>query len=102
MSKTKYLSCDVQGKGTLNNDLHFRIIELSAEHIRIRTDAPIKIDSQVHLDFSLDGGLFVIKVSCNGIVSRVVENGYQIDFTDIADNDKIEINELMKSSCDII
>ena len=101
MSANKYPSCNVKGQGTLNKDLAFDIIDLSAERIRIKTQAPVQMKSKVRLDVSLDGGLFIIRIKSNGIVSKKIEKGYEIIFTDILNQDRTEINELMKSSCGI-
>jgi hypothetical protein len=101
MNTSKYPSCDVQGSGKLNNDVSFSVIDLSAKQIRIKTKAPIKINSDVNLDISLDGGLFMINIKCNGIVSGKINDGYEVIFKDMPDKDRFEIDELMKSSCNI-
>jgi hypothetical protein len=101
MKTEKYPSCEVSGSGKLNKDVSFKIIELSAEKVRIKTDAPIEIKSSVNLDMSLDAGLVEIKIKANGTVLKKIDGGYEILLADISDEDRNEINELMKSSCDI-
>ena len=101
MITRNYPSCNIIGNGKLNNDVSFKIIDLSAERIRIKTDAPIKIKHNVNLAVSLDAGLFEITIKSKGFVSQKVPEGYEIKFTDISDIDRNEINELMKSSCNI-
>lgn len=102
MTTDKYPLCEVIGSGKLNKDVSFKIIELSAEKVRIKTDAPIKINSSVSLDMSLDAGPVQIKIISNGNVSDKIDGGYEILLTDISDEDRNEINELMKSTCDIV
>jgi hypothetical protein len=95
-------SCNVIGRGKLNKDVSFKIIELSAEKVRIETDAPIEMKSSVSLNMVLDAGLVQIKINANGRVLKKIEKGYEIILTDISDADRNEISELMKSTCDIV
>jgi len=99
MSENRYTSCDVAGSGKLNKDVSFKIIELSAEKVRIKTDAPIEIKSRVSIDMALDAGLVQIKIKANGNVLKKIDGGYEVLLTDISDEDRNGINELMKSTC---
>jgi len=88
MLENKYTSCDVAGSGKLNKDVSFKIIELSAEKVRIKTDAPIEIKSRVSID----------NKSKRNVLKKI-DSGYEVLLTDISDEDRNGINELMKSTC---
>jgi len=102
MSVNKYTSCDVAGSGKLNNDVSFKIMDLSAERVRIKTEAPLAINSNVSLDIMLDSGLFQIEIKAKGKVSKKIDNGYEVIFADLPEKDRTEIDELMKSSCNMV
>jgi len=102
MTTDKYTSCNVLGAGKLNKDVSFKIIDLSAEKVRIKTDAPIELNSSVNLDITLDEHIYQINIKANGSVSKKIENGYEVLFTDLTVKDKIGIDELMKSTCGIV
>ncbi|MBC8061917.1 MAG: hypothetical protein H7Y18_14790, partial [Clostridiaceae bacterium] len=59
MVNNKYPSCDVAGggrvflKGTKNGE-KFKIIEMSAEEIKIKTNLQLELDAIVDLKISLD------------------------------------------------
>lgn len=99
MSKTEYVSCEVTGRGHLNRDVSFKIIDLSAEKIRISTDAPLMTGADANLVIFLDSGVVEIEVKVKGKVSKKIDSGYEIDFTDMTDETREEIDGLMKSSC---
>ena len=102
MSESKYVSCEVAGSGKLNKDVSFKIIELSAEKIRIKTDAPLEIGNSVNLDILLDSIIFQIEINAKGNVSEKINDGYEIIFEDLSDEARTEIDELMKSTCNMI
>jgi hypothetical protein len=101
MTVNKYQFCNISGKGKINRDTAFSIINLSADRIRIKTDAPIELSSKVLLDIALDGGLYQINIKSSGIISKKIFSGYEIRFTGMPEAEKKEINDLVKSSCDL-
>lgn len=101
MTVSEYVACNVEGRGKLNKDVAFRIKSLSAERISIKTDAPLGLKSTVDLDIYLDAGIVEINIKAGGSVLNRIDGGYEIILTDISDEDRNEINELMKNTCGI-
>lgn len=96
MTVIEYPFSNIDGKGKLDRDVDFAIINLSADRLRIKTDATIELISKVSLDMALDCGIGQLKIKGNGIVSRKINNGYEVRFTGMSEADKTEINDIVK------
>ena len=110
-AKSKYPSCDVTGGGkihvhTEDKGEKFRIITMSAELLQIRTTAKVEVGDIVTLKVQINSGLFEFDVNAVGkIIDKAdlsSEIKYTIEFVGMADNDKEEIDEFMRSSCNIV
>jgi len=78
MANNKYTSCDVVGGGKIflidNKDgKKFKIIKMSAEEIRIKTDLQLKLDDIVELKIILNSILFDIDIDAKGKVVEKLE-----------------------------
>ncbi|HEY8889511.1 MAG TPA: hypothetical protein VIM70_04605 [Clostridium sp.] len=108
MSINKYPSCEVAGggkvflKGTKNGE-KFKIIRMSAEEIEIKTTMQLELDTIVDLKIILNSILFKIDIDAVGKVVEKLEptEKYKIEFIDLSDKAKKEIDELMRSACNI-
>jgi len=106
MSSGKYASCNVAGDGKLytennNKSEKFKIIDMSADGIRMETPAALQEDTGVKLKIRLMGGPVDAHMDINGKVKGRFEKGYEIEFVDLSDNDREEIDELMRNTCNI-
>lgn len=102
MTRPKYPSCDIRGDGLVNGATRFSIVTISADKVRVKPDSPLKLKSRVSLDLSLDGMLYAVKVSCDGIVSGKKDDTFDIRLTRLTEADKNEIDDIVRSSCDLI
>ncbi|MBC8060122.1 MAG: hypothetical protein H7Y18_05600 [Clostridiaceae bacterium] len=108
MEKNKYPSCDVAGggkvflKGTKNGE-KFKIIEMSAEEIKIKTSMKLELDAIVDLNISLESFLFEIDLKAIGKVVEKLESTekYRIELIELSDKVKEEIDEIMRSTCNL-
>lgn len=101
MTHVKYHSCDVRGDGIIHGGTRFRIETMSAEKIRIKPDSPLELNSRVTLDLTLDGVLYEVNISCHGVVSLIQDNICDISLKGLTKKDKSEIEDIMRSSCDL-
>ncbi len=106
LSTGKYASCNVAGDGKLfiegNNKVEkFKIIDMSAAGIRLETTAALPENTAVKLKIRLLGGVVDANMDVNGKVARAIEKGYELEFTDLSDGEKEEIDELMRNTCNI-
>lgn len=106
MGSGKYASCNVAGDGKLytennNKAEKFKIIDMSAAGIRLETPAVLQEDIEVKLKIRLIGGPVDAHMDINGKVKRRLEKGYEIEFVDLSDFDREEIDELMRNTCNI-
>lgn len=109
MPDNKYTSCDVLGGGKvfLKDNKHgekFKIIEMSAEEIKIETDFKLELNDIVHLKIVLNSVLFNIDIDAKGkVVEKLdIAEKYRIEFIELSDEDKEEIDEIMRSACNLI
>ena len=109
MSNNKYPSCDVVGGGKVflkdtKNGEKFKIIEMSAEEIKIKTDLQLELDTIVDLKIILNSVLFDIDIDAMGNVVEKLESSqkYRIEFIGLSDKVKEEIDEIMRSACNLI
>lgn len=105
-SDSKYASCSVAGDGILyiegsKKTEKFKIIDMSAVVVRIQTPLILKEGQGLRLKIRLIGGVIDVHLNVNGKVSRVIDNGYEIKFMGLSDNERQEIDELMKNTCNI-
>lgn len=106
LSTDKYASCNVAGDGKFfiegnNKAEKFKIIDMSAAGIRLETTATLPENTAVKLKIRLFGGVVDANMDVNGKVARAIEKGYELEFTDLSDVEKEEIDELMRSTCNI-
>lgn len=101
MTHPKYPSCDINGNGRVDGKTRFSIVNISAEKVRVKSDSPLKLRSRVALDLNLNGRVYAVKVSCRGVVSKVKDNVCDIRLTGLNKTEKTEINDIVKSSCDL-
>lgn len=106
LSTGKYASCNVAGDGKLfiegnNKAEKFKIIDMSAVGIRLETTATLPENTAVKLKIRLFGGVVDANMDVNGKVARAIEKGYELEFTDLSDGEKEEIDELMRNTCNI-
>jgi hypothetical protein len=108
---SEYPNCNIAGKGRLKvltsgKTIQFRLIDMSAERIRIIAEEKVDLFENVSIHISLRSGIFEFRVNAAGEVkmSRDSEDGYQYEvyFTNLNENDRNEINDLMMSSCNLI
>lgn len=108
MPNNKYPSCDVAGggkvflKGTKNGE-KFKIIKMSAEEIEIKTSMKLELDTIVDLKIILNSILFEIDLNAVGKVVEKLDptEKYRLEFIELSDKAKNEIDELMRSACNI-
>ncbi|MDF2985787.1 MAG: hypothetical protein K0R50_1297 [Eubacterium sp.] len=105
MNTTKYASCNVTGDGKLYTDTNvadnFKIIDMSAEAMRLETPAALHANMRVKLKIRLKGIPVDVHLDINGIVKSQLYKGFEIEFHDLSDFDREEIDELMRSTCNI-
>ena len=108
MSNNKYPSCDIAGGGKIfledsKNGEKFKIIEISAEEIKIKTDIKLELNTIVDLNIVLDSVLFEIDIKAVGKVVEKLESTekYRIEFIGLIDEVKEQIDEIVKSTCNI-
>lgn len=111
MSKdnNKYTSCDVVGGGKVflkdsDNGAKFKIIEMSALEIKIKTSMKLELDTIVDLRIVLNSILFDIDLDAMGKVVEKLESieEYRIKFIDLSYKAKEEIDDIMRSACNLI
>lgn len=107
----KYPRCDINGTGELT--LHasgekykFKLVDMSAEGIKVLLENAFESDQQVSVSIRLKSNIFEVKIKAQGVVMRTekVDTLYEcaVEFTELPEFDREEINELMKSSCNLI
>jgi hypothetical protein len=108
-NNNKYTSCDVVGRGKVflkntERGEKFKIIEMSAVEIKIKTSLQLELDTIVNLKIILNSILFDIDVDATGKVVEKLESteNYRIEFIDLEDKAKEEIDDIMKSACNLI
>jgi hypothetical protein len=106
VAESKYASCGVSGKGKLVAAGHeksekFRIIDMSASEINIETMADIPEGMPVKLRIQLNGMLVDVHMDVRGTVTGRIDNGYRIELIDLPESDREEIDEMMRSACNI-
>ena len=106
METKKYASCNVSGDGKLyikgiKNADKFKIIDMSAEGMRIQTSAELNEHMSIKLKIRLKGSPIDAYMDVNGKVKGKLENGFEIEFLDLLDSDKDDIDELMRNTCNI-
>lgn len=105
-SDMKYVSCAVAGDGKLNVEgskkvERFKIVDMSATGTNIEISAEILEGTAVRLKIRLIGVLIDAHIDVNGKVVKRIENGYNIEFVDLSDSKREEIDELMRNTCNI-
>lgn len=109
-TKTQYPSCNVAGGGKIKllgseNSADFKIINLSAAEIHLKTAMQIEENANVQLKIQLNGILFEVDIDALGKVTSRSPLGneyvYAIEFTELPEKDREEIDELMRSTCNI-
>ena len=108
MTNNKYPSCEIAGgskvflKDTKNGE-KFKIIRMSAENIEIKTSMQLEVGTLVDLKIILNSILFEMDINAKGKVVGKLEptEKYRIQFIDLSDKAKKEIDEIMRNACDI-
>lgn len=107
----KYPRCDINGAGELalqaNGEKYkFKLTDMSAEGIKVLLENAIALDQRVSVNIRLKSFIFEVNINAHGIVKRCekVDSSYEcaVEFTELPDADREEINELMMSSCNLI
>lgn len=106
MSNDKYTSCDVLGGGKIflkdaKKGEKFKIVEMSAEVIKIKTSMQLEVDNLVDLKIRLNSLLFEIDIDSVGKVVEKLEptDIYTVEFIKLSDKAKREIDEIMRNAC---
>jgi c-di-GMP-binding flagellar brake protein YcgR len=106
--KRFYNRCNITGTGFLNLEGHekikFAIIDLSASGIKIKVNEKLELDSLVEVDFYLDNNSFRKQIRTYAKVLREHNNDntvYGLKFIGLNNFLKIEIDEIMKTKCDL-
>lgn len=106
--KRFYNRCNITGTGFLNlkgnEKIKFVIVDLSASGIKIKVDQKIELDSIVEVDFYLDNNSFRKQIRTSAKVLRehnTDTNIYGLKFIGLNEFSKIEIDEIMKTNCDL-
>ena len=73
---------------------------MSAEEIKIETDFRLELNDIVHLKIVLNSVLFNIDIDAKGKVAEKLDKAekYRIEFIELSDEDKEEIDEIMRSA----
>jgi len=95
-----YQSCNIVGSGKIfikdiKKAEKFKIVEMSAEKIKIETDSQLELDTIVHLKIILNSILFNIYIDAKG---KVIEKNI-IEFMGLSDKVKKEIDEIIGNAC---
>ncbi|WP_298840866.1 hypothetical protein [Clostridium sp.] len=108
MTNNKYPSCEIAGGGKVflkdtKNGEKFKIIRMSAENIEIKTSMQLEVGTLVDLKIILNSILFEMDINAKGKVVGKLEptEKYRIQFIDLSDKAKKEIDEIMRNACDI-
>ena len=106
--KRFYNRCNITGNGVLNlkenEKIKFHIVDLSASGIKIKVDQKIELDSLVEVDFYLDNHSCRKQILTSAKVLREHDNEnniYGLKFIGLNEFSKIEIDEIMKTKCDL-
>jgi hypothetical protein len=109
--KNKYPSCDITGGGKIHvhtgdKGEKFKIITMSAEKLQIRTTANVNITDIVTLKVQINSDLFAVNINAIGKIVDKIDLGnefkYTTEFVGMSDSDKEDIDQLMRSSCNIV
>jgi c-di-GMP-binding flagellar brake protein YcgR len=107
----KYPRCDIAGTGELTlqtseKKYKFKLLDMSADGIKVLLEEAIESNQNVSVNICLKNYIFEVKIKAQGIVirSEKADTLYEcvVEFTDIQDSDREEINEMMMSSCNLI
>jgi len=101
-----YQSCNIVGGGKVflkdtKKAKKFKVIEMSAEEIKIETNLQLELDTIVHLKIILNSILFNIYIDAKGKVVEKIEpiEKYRIDFIGLSEKVKKEIDEIVRNAC---
>ena len=79
---------------------------MSADGIKILMEDAIKSGQKISVNICLKNYIFEVNIKAQGIVMRSEKadtlHECVVEFTDIQDCDRNEINEMMMSSCNLI
>jgi len=106
MGSGRYANCNVAGEGILytgNYEVEekFLIIDMTVVGIMLETSATLKENTKVKLKIWLMGSPVEVNIDLVGRVISKIKKGYEIEFLDLSSYDREEINELMRSTCNI-
>jgi len=108
MLNRKYPRCHIIGQGEFTDKLvagtkKFEIVDISAAGVRIRTNAQLPEDSEIDMKIRFSGYIFEVILNAAGKVvrKREMDDGleYAVEFTNLHQKDRTEIDELIKYSC---
>jgi len=109
MAGNKYTSCEVVGGGKVflkntEDGEKFKIIEMSAEEIKIKTSMLLELEDLVDLKIVLNSILFNIDIDAMGVVVGKLEaaDKYRIELMGLSEEAKEEIDEIMLGACNLI
>lgn len=104
----KHPSCNILGRGVVYKNTKdkkdkFKIIDMSAEYIRIKIDQSLELNSIINLSVKISVGILEMDVNAQGEVVEKLEQarGYKIKFIRLSDKDQKNIDEIMRASCNI-
>ena len=105
-----YTTCSVIGEGRLNQistgkEADFEIIEISASGVKIYTPANLDEKEHAALKMSFGGHFIAVSLKAEGQIVDKRQRGavyeYNISFTNLPETKKIELDEIMKRTCNI-
>lgn len=102
----RYEACQMSGEGEiLVNEKKARldVIDITSNRIRIVTKIDLEIGEEVVLGLWFNSYIFHADMDVDGKICDKIHNGdeyiYEIEFINMKENHKIEINELLKQNC---
>jgi hypothetical protein len=108
-NKNKYPECNVTGVGkihlhTADKGEKFKIIKMTPELLQLKTAVKAELKDIVTLKIQINNGMFLLNVNTVGkIIDRAEldsEFVYTIEFVGMLDNDKEQIEQLIRDRCD--
>lgn len=106
----KYPRCDINGTGELTlqasgEKYKFKLVDMSTDGIKVLLEDAIESDQKVSVSIHLKSYIFEVKIKAQGVVMRSEKAdslyGCAVEFTELSESDREEINELMMSSCNL-
>lgn len=109
MGETQFCRCNVKGSGKIFTDkdkyIEFEIIDLCAEDSKVFSPNEVDTGIRVRIAIVLPAILFQVEINTEAIIVQKTKTGngfeYCLEFVDLSEEDKCEIDELMRSTCNM-